>query len=400
MCRECHISIVITLHGQPQTARVHCRISSNCVIKDRRFTVTPGRSHVGYCSRNAPTMSEVSLQRSCELYDFIIYTVIVGMLVVVGIIGNSLTLVVFWKGKFNKSTSFLFMCVSLTDSAVLLTSFVGMSVATFVDYTGYMQGFWYIYPYILVYVIPLCLVALTATVWVTVLITVNRYINVCLPLRASQWCTISKAKKQMTAVLLFAVLYNIPMFAQSQIEHVLINNSTTYITRVAPTRLWFAYGYYLIYHIVLSGMFIVILPISILALLNICLVKTLKARRRMQMHALRSQNENSMTFVLLIIVIVSIVCQLPALVTRMLWIAAPQEAYTCGGYMFYMVPITNMLVILNSAVNFIIHIMFNKRFRDVIMEKVFKRHATEQVVAFDANVRAAVMIARLGCDER
>ena len=374
--RECHISIFIELYAQ--------QVSLYCYETTRKLLVDY-------------TMSDISHERSCKLYEFIIYTVIVGLLVIVGIIGNSLTFVVFWSGKFNKSTSFLFMCLSLTDSAVLLSISVWMSLLPFKESTRYPQYFYNVYPYIIVYVFPLCLLAQTATVWVTVLISVNRFINVCLPLRASQWCTISQVKKEMAGVLLFAVLYSIPTFAESRIEYVMPNNTnnitfnrTNYIARVAHTRLWFAYGYYLIYHIVLCGMFIVILPTSILALLNICLVKALKARRRKKVHTLHSQHESSMTLVLLIIVFVSIVCQLPALVTRMLSIDATEEASRCGGYMFYIVPITNMLVILNSAINFIIYIIFNKRFRDVLMEKVFKRHATEQVVICDANAGAAV----------
>ena len=353
-------------------------------------------------------MSDISHERSCKLYEFIIYTVIVGILAIVGIIGNSFSFVVFWKGKFNKSTSFLFMCLSLTDAAVLLSISVLLPLQPFTKSTGSKHYFWNVYPYIVVYVLPLCLMAQTATVWVTVLIAVNRYINVCLPLRAVQWCTITKVKIQMAAVLLFAVLYNIPTFAESRIEHVMPSNtnnitfnsttynftsynSTTYTARVAHTRLWFAYGYYLIYHIVLCGMFIVILPTSILALLNMCLVKALKARRRMKMHTMHSQHESSMTLVLLIIVFVSIVCQLPSLVTRILLITASKEATHCGGYMFYLVPITNMLVVLNSAVNFIIYIIFNKRFRDVLIQNVFKRHTVEEVVTFNAKAGAAVI---------
>ena len=136
------------------------------------------------------------------------------------------------------------------------------------------------------------------------------------------------------------------------------------------------------YNTVLYGIIIIVLPNCILALLNICLIRALKAHRRtqVQMQTLHTQNENSMTFVLVIIVVVVIVCQLPALVTRVLLFSAPKEAYRCVGFIFYMVPITNMLLVLNSAVNFLVYIMFNKRFRGVLMEKVFKRHATQQVV--------------------
>ena len=362
---------------------------SHCVESDCRFTVRENNTlFVDY------TMSDVSLKQSCELYEFIICTVIVGMLVVVGIIGNSLVFAVFWKGKFNKSTSFLFMCLSLTDSAVLLSTLVFISLRPFVEYTGYKQYFRSVLPYTFVYVLPLCLMAQTATLWVTVLITVNRYIHVCLPLRAAQWCTITKMKVQLAVVFLFAILYNIPKFAEFRVQKVASENGTSFTMSANTTRLFFDYTYQVMYNSVLYAIF-TLLPTCIMALLNIRLIKALK-----HMRTLHSQNDNSMTFVLMIIVIVLIVCQLPALVTRMLWIAASEGAYRCGGYMFYIVPVTNMLVVLNSAVNFVIYIMFNKRFRNVLMEKVFKRHATQQVVIFDSNAGAAVMNTRLGVDER
>ena len=347
-------------------------------------------------------MSDISLEQSCRLYTFIIYTVIVGTLIVIGIIGNSLTFIVFWNGQFNRATSFLFMCLSLTDSAVLLFTSVWMPLLPLEESRRYTQYFWNVYPYIVVNMLPLCLMAQTATVWVTVLITVNRFINVCVPLRASQWCTITKVKIQLAIVLLFAILYNIPKFVELQVEQVATDNGTSLATHVNVTRHWFDYAYQMMYNTVLYAIFNIVLPIFILALLNIRLIKYLKARRRMQirMHTPNSHNEHSMTLVIVIIVIVQIVCQLPALVTRMLWIAAPIEEYRCGGYMFYMVPFTNMLVILNSAVNFIIYIMFNKCFRGVIMEKLFKRHVVEVAVIIDENDGAAVTNARPGCDER
>ena len=141
------------------------------------------------------------------------------------------------------------------------------------------------------------------------------------------------------------------------------------------------YGYYLIYHIILCGTFIIILPTSILALLSSCLVKTPKTRRRMTMHTLHSQNESSLTLVLLIIVFVSIVCQLPALVTLVAWIVTtPEDVFICGGHLFYVMPITHMLIVLNYAVNFTICIVCNKRFGGVMTEKVCKRYAPKQMV--------------------
>ena len=141
--------------------------------------------------------------RGCHVQTFIIYTLIVGILVVFGIIGNSLTFAVFWKGNFKSSTSFLFMCLALTDSVVLLTAFMIYSIKSV---STYMSGKKFFQsstrPIIGVYIFAahLYVVSHTFTMWMTVLIAVNRFIIVCRPLRASEWCTNSKVKKQVAAV--------------------------------------------------------------------------------------------------------------------------------------------------------------------------------------------------------
>ena len=83
-----------------------------------------------------------SLRHHCRLYTFIVYTLIVGKLVIVGIIGNSLTFVVIWKGNFKSSTTFfLFLSLSLIDSTLLLAVFPFMTVSSFVNYTGLLQEY-------------------------------------------------------------------------------------------------------------------------------------------------------------------------------------------------------------------------------------------------------------------
>ena len=294
--------------------------------------------------------------RGCELDSFIIYTLIVGALVVVGIIGNSLTFAVFWKGNFKSSTSFLFMRLALTDSAVLLTAFIVFSIEPLFSYTGYIEHFWESYgaPFIMVAFTHCC--AHTATMWMTVLIAVNRYMIVCIPLRASQWCTDSKVKNHLDAVLVSAVLYNIAI--------------------VVSLFLAGAFGYQLIYITVtvLHATCLLILPICILTALNIRLMKALNTHRRMQMQNRSIQKDMSTTFVLVIVIVVVIICQLPQLSN----LVSLQLGPTCVSNV-YLRGISTTLVVLNSAVNFIIYILCNKRFRAVLMEKVFKRAATQQV---------------------
>ena len=115
------------------------------------------------------------------------------------------------------STLFLFQWPSLIDSALLLTVLPLYPMESFVVYTGWLQGYWAIRPYVFVYLWPLSLTAQTATIWVTVLVAVTRYIAICLPFRASLLCTVSNAKKQLAFVLLSAVLFEIPNFIEYRV---------------------------------------------------------------------------------------------------------------------------------------------------------------------------------------
>ena len=197
----------------------------------------------------------------CRLISFVIDVLITGTLSIVGLIGNSLTFAVFWKGNFKTSTSFLFMCLSLSDSVVLLTALLCVSLLSLFEYTGYLgQSFWKIRYYMFTFVFPLHTAAHMTTMWVTLLIAVNRYIIVCLPLRASMWCTDRKVKIQLSVVLLFALLYASADIITSKC---FVNWRIITIPALHPTL-------------------DVILPISILALLNIRLIIALRAHRRMQ----------------------------------------------------------------------------------------------------------------------
>ena len=316
------------------------------------------------------TMVDYQLVRSCKLYSFIINTVFVGTLVVVGVIGNIFAFVVFWKESIKSSTLLLFQCLSLIDSALLLTVFPLYSLESFVDYTGWLQGYWAIYPYVIVYLMPLVLTAQTATIRVTVLVAVTRYIAICLPLRASRWCTVSKAKKQLAFVLLFAVLFDIPRFIYVHVEYDTYDNGTTYTAKVTLSGLMSYEIYYIVHDNILYFIFNLALPVFILMLLNIRMILVLKAfrRTRIEMQSLRQQQDNNITFVLIIVVTVFIICQVPALINRVMVTVTPVEARRCGGFQFYLSHIANMLVIFNSAINFVIYVLFNKRFRLVLIQ--------------------------------
>ena len=190
------------------------------IYTGHRTTIYTGRRTTIHTSRS---LKDVTLTLSS------LYTLIVGVIIVVGIIGNCLTFVVFWKGNFKSSTSFLFLSLALINSVFLIAVFPIYSVEAFVKYTGcWLHGFYSVKPFLTVYGSFIVTTTKTATIWVTVLVAVNRYIIVCRPLRASQWCTISKVKIQLAVVLLLAVVCNIPILFKCRVKYYSSNNGTSY----------------------------------------------------------------------------------------------------------------------------------------------------------------------------
>ena len=311
-------------------------------------------------------------QKACELYKLIVSCILMGILCLAGIIGNILSFIVFWKDKIKTSTSFLFQGLSFIDTCLLVTGFPLYVFITFVDYTSWWPGYDNVHSVVLVFVFPLAMMSQTTTIWVTVLVGINRYIAVCKPYQASRLCTVQQARKQLAIVILISCLYSLPKFFEAKLEISYGDNKT----HIAPnyTALGFSRSYKIIYNNIFYMIFMLILPLVILTILNIRLINALKEikRRRAEMQSLRQQQDNNVTFVLIIVVLVFTVCQAPALVNQILWNVLPDTSRQCGGFQFYYSRVCNFLVMLNSSVNFVIYFLFNTKFRQVLVQLVCK----------------------------
>ena len=324
---------------------------------------------------NSPWDDDISY-RSLFRNPFIINTLILGVIIVVGIIGNCLTFVVFWKGNFKSSTSFLFLSLSIIDSAFLIAVFPEYSVRAFVAYSGWMQGFSSVTPFLTVYGNFIITTTKTATIWVTVLVAVNRYIIVCRPLRASRWCTTSKVKIQLAVLLVLAVVINIPALVQCRIKYYSRDNGTSYTATVDYGVIDRWRLFYNVYHAVLNFVLWTGVPLCILTLLTIRLITAMKAHRRMQleMHSLHNQPDNNMTYALVMVVIMFIICHVPNVVLEIVWLVVPSEVFYGDEVWVIVGQMSRVLMILNSAVNFIIYTLANKRFREVLIKTICRRH--------------------------
>jgi len=178
---------------------------------------------------------------------------------------------------------------------------------------------------------------------------------------------VPNARRQLVVVLILAVLYNSPKFAESRLEYRGDGISCAVHTSLIDYRL-----YLIVYGNVLYTVFMLVVPLATLTVLNVRLMAALKDvhQKRRRMQSARQQHDNNVTLVLIIVVIVFSVCQFPALVTQLSWNFLPHTARLCGGFQFYFSRVSNALVVTNSAVNFLIYLRFNKRFRCILTQMV------------------------------
>ena len=100
------------------------------------------------------------------------------------------------------------------DSILILTSILMFGLPAVHAYTTewFSDYFYNVFPYITPVVYPVGMIAQTGSVYLTMCVTVERYVAVCLPLRARVICTFGRARAYVAIIGMFALFYNLPRF--------------------------------------------------------------------------------------------------------------------------------------------------------------------------------------------
>ncbi|KAG8227500.1 hypothetical protein J437_LFUL002389 [Ladona fulva] len=355
------------------------------------------------------------------LFEFITNGVLLCVVCALGLVGNALSIFILSRPAMRSSTNLLLGGLARCDAALLTTSLFlfGLpslheyqqhlrtssrretilpphlppppgpppspgSAPTYVEIPTQQGGILFdynyrVYPLLAPVLFPLALTAQTASVYLTLTVTLERWVAVCHPLKARSLCTQRRARMHVVGAMAFALLYNLPRFwevRRGKITTSPPSNITMYFVFASSLR---SDPTYISVYVNWSYLVVMyVLPFGGLAVLNAAIYRQVRRANRERQRLSRLQKkEIGLATMLLIVVVVFFLCNLLALVNNVL------ESFY-GIIVDQLVKTSNLLVTVNSSVNFIIYVTFGERFRRLFL-KMFcgkKRRTTGWATRF------------------
>ena len=284
---------------------------------------------------------------------------VTGVLCLLGFAGNILSFVVLWRA-FSGSPMFLVLrAVAISDAIFLLTVFLIQTVVNMYPYINILQWCFTHRGYVQFYMWPILMMVQMSSVWLTVLVSMERYIAICYPFQAASTCTIPKVRKAVIIIYIGSIVFNIPRFFEFYVTPDGSNIDKTDIGRNVVYRY--------LYNCVLYSLMLFFIPLFCLVFLNIKLVLALrKGKKQWQSLQFRQKKEQGLTLIPLTIVLVFFICGTPSLIVNIID-SLNSDVWGYPGFITFMI-VANFLVVLNSAVNFIIYCLLGKKFRTKLLD--------------------------------
>ncbi|XP_043500458.1 FMRFamide receptor isoform X1 [Polistes fuscatus] len=311
---------------------------------------------------NVPTECYQKIN-STGLFDFIVYGILINFVGLCGILGNTISMVVLSRPQMKSSINYLLIGLASCDTLLIIIAILIFGLPSIYLYTGYLFNYQFVvYPKIVKYLYPISCAAQIATVYLTLTVTIERYIAVCHPLKARSFCTCGRARLAFLSIVIFALIYNSPKFFEIEIytEMHWKYNVVVYCVRPASLRsndLYVTVYVHWMYFFVCYS-----IPLIALIIFNVAIYRRVrKANRDLQQLTHHQRREIGLATMLLCVVIVFVICNILPLTSNIMetFIGDPPR---------WLVQIGNLLVTINSSINFIIYVIFGRKFKRIFMK--------------------------------
>ncbi|XP_014222381.1 FMRFamide receptor [Trichogramma pretiosum] len=294
--------------------------------------------------------------------DFVVYGLLMNCISLLGLLGNCITIIVLSRPQMRSSINYLLIGLATCDTGLIVSSVLIYAIPGLTDYTGLFHEYKHnVFPRIIRYLFPLSTTFQMATVYITLTVTMERYVAVCHPLKARSLCTYSRARWALCAIALFAVSYNVPkLFELEFTETVNSLNKTVpclMATEMRKDPLYIAiYVHWMYFFVYYTFPFVLIVIFN-----GLIYNKVRTANRNLRLLSHTQRRELGLATMLLCVVIVFLVCNILPMVSNILENTShfiPQWILMAG----------NILVTFNSGINFVIYVIFGRKFKRIFLK--------------------------------
>lgn len=294
-------------------------------------------------------------------------SVVIGpVFVVLGLIGNLLSIIVWSQRSMRSSTGRYLTALAVADSGVLIWFFLCDSLQMIVPEVQNSIGYALFFSYLGYPILFLCVVC---SIWFLVGVTVDRFIMVCVFTKAKDYCNEKRANLGIFLILGTCFLINLPHFWAFSIDFERGENGTG--PALIKTEYQKGEGA-MRYEFWVHCIFLVLVPWFTVLTLNITIITKINKTNR-KMNAKKTQEsadkcrraENQITRLLLVVTfsfLVMIGFQCIAQCFFMLMPDGFDHRIIDESYAF-----AKLGVVVNSSVNFIFYCLSGRRFRTEIL---------------------------------
>ena len=305
----------------------------------------------GSCLSNSSDEYEAFYATAQYITGLIIYPI----LCITGITGNVLACIVLSHRDMATSTNVYLTALTVSDTIKLVNDLLYfINLALSFNHPIVSEKMMMTYYPLAHYIFNM---AVSITGWLTVSVAVERYISVCHISRAKQLCTIPRARIVCTTVYITMILLSLPSLFRYKVETVFDAVNNISCNKIGPSALAQNSSFMVPYTWIQNSMRCII-PLFILIYLNARIINELRKER---VKGKKLSSRNRITLMLIVIILVFVVCFTPdAVISTFFGKGYAEEGNLTKGIR----EITDSLLAVNSALNFMLYCLLSQVFRE------------------------------------
>lgn len=284
----------------------------------------------------------------------------------VGLLANGLSVLIFSHRYMRRQTiNWYLLILGISDAVVLLGAFFVLTLPRLGEIFTWWKAVAFSY-YSTPVIYTFMTMAQTTSIWMTVAMSLHRFIGVCFPYKSNSILTTNNVKRLIYVILVLSIIFNGTRFFEVNFKVCKMLNIDVELPSLGASEFRKNELYRKIFYQWAYSLIMFAIPFSILIIVTACVIvaihKSRKIHASLNVHDddARKQElakEITTSIMLVSIVISFILCNTLAIVVNLMENLEINKLYEL------LVPWCNTLVTLNASINICIYCIFSDRYR-------------------------------------